>query len=261
MRRVFVDTSAFFAHLVAEDAHHPDARALFERADRETWTLITTNAVVWETYTLIRIRARNGRELALGFLEDIQDGLCDIERVRPVDETRATSAWTDRFDGGHPGITHRRHSNRANDQTLEHRRFGQSSLSGKRLESQFELRIDSTLDAGTCGHVEHRLTSAALCLSCKTHELTSECCANSGGSRCRTRNKRAGGHLASRPIPGVRGAGMPRRKGVIRRQFDWRTGSYIGCSVPLLFVRDFHVYASCGACGNVWHVFQTSNHA
>ena len=63
MRRVFVDTSAFFAHLVAEDAHHPAARALFERADREAWTLITTNAVVWETYTLIRIRARNGREL------------------------------------------------------------------------------------------------------------------------------------------------------------------------------------------------------
>lgn len=89
MRRVFVDTSAFFAHLVAEDAHHAKARALFERADREAWTLITTNAVVWETYTLIRIRAHNGRELALGFLEDIQDGLCDIERVRPVDETRA----------------------------------------------------------------------------------------------------------------------------------------------------------------------------
>lgn len=41
MRRVFVDTSAFFAHLV------------------------------------------------LGFLEDIQDGLCDVERVRPLDETRA----------------------------------------------------------------------------------------------------------------------------------------------------------------------------
>ena len=44
---------------------------------------------MWETYTLIRVRARNGRELALGFLEDIQDGLCDVERVRPVDETRA----------------------------------------------------------------------------------------------------------------------------------------------------------------------------
>jgi predicted nucleic acid-binding protein len=89
VRRVFVDTSAFFAHLVAEDVHHTEARALFERADREAWTLITTNAVVWETYTLIRIRAQNGRELALGFLEDIQDGLCDLERIRPGDETRA----------------------------------------------------------------------------------------------------------------------------------------------------------------------------
>ena len=89
MKRVFVDTSAFFAHLVAEDANHREARALFERADRETWTLTTTNAVVWETYTLIRVRARNGRELAIGFLDDIQDGLCDIERVRPVDEARA----------------------------------------------------------------------------------------------------------------------------------------------------------------------------
>lgn len=89
MKRVFADTSAFFAHLVAEDAHHTAARALFERAARESWTLITTNAVVWETYTLIRVRARNGRELALGFLEDIEDGLCDIERVRPLDEVRA----------------------------------------------------------------------------------------------------------------------------------------------------------------------------
>ena len=89
MKRVFVDTSAFFAHLVAEDAHHAEAHALFERADRDSWALVTTNAVVWETYTLLRVRARNGRDLALGFLDDIQDGLCDIERVRPLDEARA----------------------------------------------------------------------------------------------------------------------------------------------------------------------------
>jgi predicted nucleic acid-binding protein len=38
---------------------------------------------------LLRIRARNGRELALGFLEDIEDGLCEIERVRALDESRA----------------------------------------------------------------------------------------------------------------------------------------------------------------------------
>jgi uncharacterized protein len=89
VKRVFVDTSAFFAHLVAEDAHNAEARRLFERASRESWTLVTTNAVVWESYTLLRMRARNGREIALGFLEDIQDGLCDVERVRPLDEMRA----------------------------------------------------------------------------------------------------------------------------------------------------------------------------
>lgn len=89
MRRVFVDTSAFFAHLVAEDRHHSQARALFETAAREAWTLITTNAVVSETYTLIRVRARNGRELAVAFLDDIRDGLCAIERVGPIDEARA----------------------------------------------------------------------------------------------------------------------------------------------------------------------------
>ena len=83
MRRVFVDTSAFFAHLVAEDRHHPQARALFERAARESWTLVTTNAVVSETYTLIRVRARNGRELAVAFLDDVRDGVCAVERVRP----------------------------------------------------------------------------------------------------------------------------------------------------------------------------------
>jgi hypothetical protein len=85
-----------------------------------------------------------------------------------------TGAWADRFDSKDTGIVRRRHTNRADDQTLEYCRFGQSSLYRKRLQAQLELRIDSTLDAGTCGHAEYRLTSAALCLSCKTHELTSE---------------------------------------------------------------------------------------
>jgi uncharacterized protein len=89
VRRVFVDTSAFFAHLVAEDRYHIQARTLFEGAARESWTLITTNAVVSETYTLIRVRARNGRELAVAFLDDMRDGLCAVERVRPADEARA----------------------------------------------------------------------------------------------------------------------------------------------------------------------------
>jgi predicted nucleic acid-binding protein len=56
VKRVFVDTSSFFAHLVTEDANHREARALFERADRETWALTTTNAVVWETYIRFAMR-------------------------------------------------------------------------------------------------------------------------------------------------------------------------------------------------------------
>ena len=84
--------------------------------------------------------------------------------------------WADRFDSKDTGIVRRRHTNRADDQTLEYCRFGQSSLYRKRLQAQLELRIDSTLDAGTCGHAEHRLTSAALCLSCKSCEFTTECC-------------------------------------------------------------------------------------
>ena len=88
-----------------------------------------------------------------------------------------------------PGIARRRHTNHADDQTLEHRRFGQSSLYSNRLQPQLELRIDPTLDAGTCGHVEHRLTLAAVCLSGKTHELTSECCTNIAAGVSVARNK------------------------------------------------------------------------
>ena len=41
MRRVFVDSGAFFAHLVAEDAFHATAKALFDLAAKERWGLLT----------------------------------------------------------------------------------------------------------------------------------------------------------------------------------------------------------------------------
>ena len=85
-----------------------------------------------------------------------------------------TSAWADRIDSKQRDIARRRHTNGGDDQTFEHRRFSQSSLYSDCPQSQLELRVDPTLDARTCGHVDHRLTSAAICLSGKTHELTSE---------------------------------------------------------------------------------------
>ncbi len=45
--------------------------------------------MVWETYTLIRTRAHNGREIALRFLDAVDGGFCEVERVRLLDETRA----------------------------------------------------------------------------------------------------------------------------------------------------------------------------
>lgn len=52
MKRVFVDTGGFVALLVAEDKMHPRASTLFDSAARDHWSLVTTNAVVVETYSV-----------------------------------------------------------------------------------------------------------------------------------------------------------------------------------------------------------------
>ncbi len=58
MKRVFADTGGFVALLVAEDELHPRASALFESSSRERWTLVTTNAVVVETYSVAARRPK-----------------------------------------------------------------------------------------------------------------------------------------------------------------------------------------------------------
>ena len=68
MKRVFVDSGGFFALLTAEDRFHDHARSLFSRANAERWRLVTTNAVVVETYSLLLARSRGGRRAALAFL-------------------------------------------------------------------------------------------------------------------------------------------------------------------------------------------------
>ncbi len=86
MRRAFVDTGAFFGLIVAEDDFHAAADALFARARQEGWQLVTTNAVVFEAYTLIRTRARNGHDRAMAFLDALDAGACTVERVSRKDE-------------------------------------------------------------------------------------------------------------------------------------------------------------------------------
>ncbi len=89
MRRIFVDTGGFFALLVAEDRNHERAKELIEGAARDGWRLVTTNAVVTETYALLLVRTREGRAKAVAFLDGLGASQVRVERVRASDEERA----------------------------------------------------------------------------------------------------------------------------------------------------------------------------
>jgi uncharacterized protein len=66
--QVFADTGAWFALVDQSDNHHMDAVAVYSQL-LQSCTLLTTNLVVAETYTLI-LRAL-GQRAALRFLENI----------------------------------------------------------------------------------------------------------------------------------------------------------------------------------------------
>lgn len=91
MPQVFLDTGAFVALLVAEDRMHARAVELFGLASTERWTLFTTNAVVVETYSVLLARARDGRRVAIAFLDatEAASGALTIERIRVEDESAA----------------------------------------------------------------------------------------------------------------------------------------------------------------------------
>ncbi|MGO9061913.1 MAG: type II toxin-antitoxin system VapC family toxin [Candidatus Binataceae bacterium] len=89
MRRIFVDTSGFYALIVGKDDNHGRADELFGLAQREAWRLVTTNAVVFETHALLLHRSRPGRETALKFLDAVQADTYDVVRVRKNDEEKA----------------------------------------------------------------------------------------------------------------------------------------------------------------------------
>lgn len=81
MKTVFVDTSGFYAVLDGSDPFHAEARAAFERAEREKWTLRTTSYVVHETWALTQHR------LGWSALDDFLDvmlPLCQVEFVDVV---------------------------------------------------------------------------------------------------------------------------------------------------------------------------------
>jgi predicted nucleic acid-binding protein len=67
--RVFVDTGAWFAVQVTDDAEHEAARTAFPLLVEHCRSLVTSNVVVGETYTLLRL-AKGYRE-AKRFLDKL----------------------------------------------------------------------------------------------------------------------------------------------------------------------------------------------
>ena len=71
---------------------HERATALFETASLDRWTLITTNAVLIETHAVLLTRARDGRRIALSFVDAVQNSPAIlVERISAEDETNAVA--------------------------------------------------------------------------------------------------------------------------------------------------------------------------
>ena len=80
MNRVFVDTSAAYALLVASDANHARAAAVFRQLEARGSQLLTTSYVLVETYALLQSRV--GLTAVTAFRNDVQP----LMQVSWVDE-------------------------------------------------------------------------------------------------------------------------------------------------------------------------------
>jgi predicted nucleic acid-binding protein len=98
VKRVFVDSSGFFAFDCQDDRWHERARTFFAEADAGRWSMVTSNAVIYEVHALLLTRMREGRRRALQFLDRLALTDVRIERVRPSDEKRAIELLRSRHD-------------------------------------------------------------------------------------------------------------------------------------------------------------------
>ena len=86
MTVIFVDTGAWFARFVPSDPDHPAARAWFEQNTR---ALVTTDYVIDELLTLLKVRGEYLRALEVG-PQLLGEQVCDVEWVSPAD---VHAAW------------------------------------------------------------------------------------------------------------------------------------------------------------------------
>lgn len=81
---VFVDTGAWFAIQAQDDAHHREARQTLHAVLRASRALVTSNLVVGETYTLLRLT--KGYKTAKRFLDTLVQSQ-KLERVFLTEDT------------------------------------------------------------------------------------------------------------------------------------------------------------------------------
>ena len=89
MRKVFVDSSGFGALFIPEDQDHERVARVFRELNVPQVRLLTTNAVVFETYVLILHRSRRGHANALKFLDVIERNVLRVVRLSAADERAA----------------------------------------------------------------------------------------------------------------------------------------------------------------------------
>lgn len=85
-RAIFVDTSAHFAIANAKDLDHKVANEFLKELAQDEVTLLITNFIIDETYTLMLRKL--GREKAIGYIEALHKST-EIVRVLEDDEKRA----------------------------------------------------------------------------------------------------------------------------------------------------------------------------
>jgi predicted nucleic acid-binding protein len=96
MSRVFVDTGAWFARFVPTDRDHDAAKAWL---DRNTRPLVTTDYVLDELLTLLKVRGEYRRALEIG-PEILHGRICDLEWVAPSDLEEAWRVFAAYQDKG-----------------------------------------------------------------------------------------------------------------------------------------------------------------
>ena len=94
MSGIFVDTGAWFARFVPTDPDHPAAKVWL---DRNTSPLITTDYIVDELLTLLKVRGEYQRALEIG-PNLFGAAVCDLEWVTPADVDEAWRVFSSYHD-------------------------------------------------------------------------------------------------------------------------------------------------------------------